>query len=978
MRREVDARRALSRKLANLRREAAQALMRGDFETARAKWEELLKLSEEAGKPTDTGVILVQLGDLWLRQRKYDEAQGQYEKALTICGKVISAEPEAQDAREGSRRRADAARFRQYERARLINLRRNSLMGLSQCHRGRGDPRAALRSAKAMLELDRQGDKPHLISGDMHYIASLYQELGQHAEARRYFEAARQSASAGPGARETSGAGPSFRPLPVQIQAVMNIASSHLQDGDQKAADAAFRRAVKLLAKLEASDSVRAPGGSTLSAPQQVSNLLLRASMSLQIASAYLQMDKTAPALACARRALDAASQASDIAGGQTEMQSSVALRKASCLLAMARVQVAMGEFKKALDYLAQVPATLKPVEKERRIDLVGPTFETALIRADAFEGMRAYDDALRSRMEVVRVTNDLPNRSAQWLFLADVGRLLESMRRSDEAERHYADSIRAIESLRGRLRLQEDQASFVENKVYAYEALAKLLLDLSRPADALHTIERVKARNLLAFLANKRLRPQSTQVAELLRQEEKLARQIAELEQRPSPPSSAEATHRGPAGVMALARPLDPEQQKKLSALKEQYDALLEHIRTSNAELADFITVAPPHPDDVQRLLSDDEVVVEYYLGRRKMPQRQGVFFLEGVVTGRENCFAFVLTNGGVRARRLEAAPQEVMERVEEFRSRIASASTETGNARGDYRELARELYDMLIAPVAPWIGQKTTLVFVPHRTLHYLPFHALITPRGKFLVEERPVAYLPSVSALKYIRSKNRHNRGSLLALGNPKTDLPPLPASEREVSQIARLFSARKVLVGAEATEAAAKRLAPRYDILLFSTHGQLYGDNPLKSNLRLTAGAGSDGRLTVDEVFDLPLRANLVALSACETGLSVGPRTTKKFPSGDDLVGLSRAFLYAGTPSVLASLWPVPDLSTAELMTAFFREFKAGASKAVALRKAQLAMLHAKSTAAGDRRGAAGVEATAHPYSWAPFVVIGDWR
>jgi CHAT domain-containing protein len=279
------------------------------------------------------------------------------------------------------------------------------------------------------------------------------------------------------------------------------------------------------------------------------------------------------------------------------------------------------------------------------------------------------------------------------------------------------------------------------------------------------------------------------------------------------------------------------------------------------------------------------------------------------------------------------------------------------------DYEKPLTDLYEILIKPVEKELAGKKHLVVVPHGMLHYLPFQALRNQEGKYLIESYTVSYLPSASVLKYAREKNRGNHADLFAVANPVTDLSPLPAAEVEAREVSALFDRKQVLLGLGATKSKFKSEGPRYDMLLFSTHGEMIESDPLKSNLRFTPTQQDDGKLTVSEIFDMEVKANLVTLSACETGLARG--TKGDFPQGDDLVGLSRAFIYAGAPSVVASLWKVSDDSTVEMMRSFYRNLKT-MPKAEALRQAQLGL--AKSSAM----------TSSHPYFWAPFILVGDWK
>ena len=205
--------------------------------------------------------------------------------------------------------------------------------------------------------------------------------------------------------------------------------------------------------------------------------------------------------------------------------------------------------------------------------------------------------------------------------------------------------------------------------------------------------------------------------------------------------------------------------------------------------------------------------------------------------------------------------------------------------------------------------------------------------------------------------------------------------------ETSEIKKLYPSSSVLLGKEATRLKAKDLSSQHDILHFAAHAELNAEDPLSSAILLAKGNGDKGRLEVREIFELDLNASLVVLSGCETGLG-------KLSSGDELVGLTRAFVYAGTPSVVASLWKVDDASTAHLMSSFYRNLKTK-SKMESLRQAQLEMIRGKvRPELLAQRGVGGVGklgqtdaarsqsqnsiSVAHPYFWAPFILVGDGK
>jgi CHAT domain-containing protein len=302
-----------------------------------------------------------------------------------------------------------------------------------------------------------------------------------------------------------------------------------------------------------------------------------------------------------------------------------------------------------------------------------------------------------------------------------------------------------------------------------------------------------------------------------------------------------------------------------------------------------------------------------------------------------------------------------------------------------------SQELHKFLIEPALQHIHGKE-LVIVPHDALHYLPFQALVAADGRYLIEQYPISYLSSASLLQFTKEKRRSGKGDrVLALGNPDLGDPKmnLEFAELEAKEIQGLYPQSSVFLKQEATEEKGKTLSSQQDIIHFASHAELSENDPLSSAILLAKGGKEDGRLEVREIFGMDLHANLVVLSACETGLG-------KLSSGDELVGLTRAFIYAGTPSVVASLWSVEDSSTAALMGSFYKNLKT-MSKVEALRQAQLKLIRGDA-ASGllARRGIGGVGklgevpeakaitseplsvSTSHPYFWAPFILVGDGK
>jgi len=271
--------------------------------------------------------------------------------------------------------------------------------------------------------------------------------------------------------------------------------------------------------------------------------------------------------------------------------------------------------------------------------------------------------------------------------------------------------------------------------------------------------------------------------------------------------------------------------------------------------------------------------------------------------------------------------------------------------------RTRARELNDTLIAPLSLKEGER--LIVVPHGPLHYLPFQALYDGKT-YLIENHAVSVSPSASVVYQAASGARKPGAAFVGFGNPdlgKAELS-LPGAQREVQQISGLFPNPQVFFRRDATKARFRDIAGKSGMLHVAAHAEVDDVDPLYSRVLLSPEGSDSGRLEAREIFDLDLtRVRLVTLSACESGLG-------KVERGDEIIGFTRSFLSAGVSGLIVSLWPVSDESTELLMSTLYQQLRSGQSVQDAMRAGQLALLH-------ERR-------FSHPFFWAPFNLIGNWR
>jgi CHAT domain-containing protein len=531
------------------------------------------------------------------------------------------------------------------------------------------------------------------------------------------------------------------------------------------------------------------------------------------------------------------------------------------------------------------------------------------------------------------------------------IGDVMWRTGKPDEAIPHYQRAIQQIESIRSVLQTEEFRQSYFEGQLRAYVRIMDALLLSGKPEEAFTYSEHARSRVFLDVLGS---RVQLARVKSgLLEEERALQERIAGLKARlTGEGDEEEGIDRG-----RLA--------SELRETEKKYNTFLEKVRKQDREQASLMTVEPLTLVEVQQLLDPGTTLIEYFVTER------GIFI-------------WVVEKEKLQFQRVALPREDLGKSVKTLRESIFSLGE-----KNKFDEASALLYKQLIEPLLSHITGKE-LIIVPHDVLHYLPFHALVGPDGHYLIEKYPIYYLSSASLLQFVKEKRKAGGEKVLAFGNPDLGDPEknLEYAELEAAEVKNVYPQSTVYVKKDASEEKSKSLSPTHDILHFATHAQLNEDDPLSSAVLLAKEDKEDGRLEVREIFGMDLKANLVVLSGCDTGLG-------KLSTGDELVGLTRAFIYAGTPSVVASLWSVDDSSTAQLMASFYRNLKT-MSKVEALRQAQLELIRGEGRSEMlAHRGVGGIGklgetvksdasqnpisiSTSHPYFWAPFILVGDGK
>lgn len=488
------------------------------------------------------------------------------------------------------------------------------------------------------------------------------------------------------------------------------------------------------------------------------------------------------------------------------------------------------------------------------------------------------------------------------WIALYEAGRAADLQKSAERAIDLYRRSVDVIEMQRASINTEANKIGFVGDKQQVYGRLVAALAENGRAAEAFEYVERSKARALVDLLASRK--ELSIPAMDAGRARDLLAQ--------------LDAADRA-------SREIDLSPAASPSTALRNLQAARAELRQAAPEASSLVSVASIPPEELRRLLGADETLVEYY-------------YVDGA------SYAFVLALDELRIVRIDAAG--LVQEVQAFRQALEA------HASAAWRTNARALHHRLWAPVRDFVVTPKVLL-VAHGALHYLPFGALEDADGRMLIDRHALRFLPSASVLKYLRAPLERKDGLLLALGNPDLQDPgmDLKFAEAEARAVAELNPGARILVRKEASETNFKKAGSVFSRVHFATHGKFQADDPLSSGLYLAKDVENDGVLTVGELYSMTLDADLVTLSACETGLG-------KIGNGDDVVGLTRGFLFAGSRSVVASLWSVEDRATAELMKAFYENL-GRMPKRDALRAAQLKTR----------------ETFAHPFFWAAFQLTG---
>jgi CHAT domain-containing protein len=511
------------------------------------------------------------------------------------------------------------------------------------------------------------------------------------------------------------------------------------------------------------------------------------------------------------------------------------------------------------------------------------------------------------------------PGSDLQTGLLALIGGSYWREQNYEEASRWFSKAIEALEATGTNLRSESMLVNFLGSYHHAYyDVLIETLLRSGKAQEAFEAAERARARAFLRLLGNRRLKP-SRAGSPVAEEAEKIRLQIANWEQ-------------------------EPVAGETLESLQRRYDALLPRAQAAAGEYVSLTSVAPLKVDEVRKDLPADTTLIGYFIT---------VFGIEAWVLDSDTLDHVRLNVDTAKLARITCWAEQLA------RTRSARPERVVKCDNGAQPADPAEAYAALIAPLRDKI-RRNRLMIIPHAELHYVPFAALYDAEKKqYLIQEYPITYVPSASTIRYLHGKETKVEGGALVLGDPiAPPQPRLPGARTEAESVAKLLHTTPKL-GSEATESLLYGLRGKVDLLHIAAHAGYDANSPLFSAVYLArSGDGKkDGTLSVDEIqseVDLS-GVNLVVLSACESG--VGKRS-----GGDEIVGLTRAVLYAGSPGVISTLWRISDEATTPLIGKFYAHLLSGELAADALRNAQMELL--------------SDEHYHDPRYWAAFVLTGN--
>ncbi|HEX8843660.1 MAG TPA: tetratricopeptide repeat protein [Pyrinomonadaceae bacterium] len=940
---------------------------------------ESLALTEELGDKGEMAAILVSLGNVYVSKGDYESALNHYRRSLKLAqaleNKLRVAVAQAGVARvhmlKGETAEALALFQSSLEVFRELRSQDQvavTLTRLGDVHRVRGEYEKSLKYFAEALESARSlGLKP-LVSSVLFGLGVVHRFRGEYEKSLEYFRESLKQA------RELN--------YKKQVSGTLNsMGVIYRSQGDYRLALETLQESLKIAEEMEDKEGVavaltnigelhRSQGHHTLALEfyrdslrlaREMENKRLIAGTLDDIGEVYNSQGDYARA----RRAYEESLALSREYGYRAEV--------VGTLHNLGDAYYAEGSYAEALRYYQESLRHARELGYKEKIVIA------SLGAANAHHSLADYQKAIELANGAAELARQIGLQDFIWAARTVAGKAYRALNKPDEARLSLAEAVALVERLRQQVAGgEQDQQRFFEKRVAPYYEMVDLLVAQGDYAGALGYAERAKGRVLLDLLSDGRVNVTKAMTDAEQRRERSLQGELVSLNTQ----LYREQLQPQPDGARLA------ELAGRLQKARLDYESLQTNLYATHPELK--VRRGRMEPLDLK--------------DAGELTHASGAALLEYVVTEKRTYLFVVTRNGATKEAtaldvyKIEIEQKKLAEMVERYRRRL---SLRDWGLEG----LSADLYNLLLRPAASQLRKETALIIAPDGPLWELPFQALRSSPDRYVVEDHAVSYAPSLTVLREMmkdrsrRAKDEAGAPTLLAFGNPALsgqpgklvksvwrgeELAPLPEAERQVKELGRLYGLKqsKVYTGGEASEGRVKSEAGKYRIVHLAAHAVLNDANPMYSQIILSqvergTGDEDDGLLEAWEITKLDLNADMVVLSACETGRG-------RVGAGEGVIGLSWALFVAGSPATVVSQWKVASAGTTELMIEFYRNLRAadttaaraaaGASvgakppsvitKSEALRRAALKLLRS--------------EKYRDPFYWAGFVVVGDAR
>ncbi|AFY85206.1 CHAT domain-containing tetratricopeptide repeat protein [Oscillatoria acuminata] len=890
----------------------------GEDAQAEQFYRQSLLISRQLGEKAAEGFSLFGLGNVYNSLGEYAQAEQYYRQSLEIFRQL------GDKGREGSTlgklgnvyySLGEYAQAEQYYRQSLEISQQlgdkgnegSTLNNLGTVYNSLGEYAQAEQYYRQSLEISQQlGDKGNEGS-TLNNLGTVYTSLGEYAQAEQYYrqslEIFRQVGDKREEGITLRNLGNVYNSLGEYAQAEQYYRQSleiFRQVGDKVGEGSALLGLGLLYENLGQYAQSEQSRRQSLEILQQLGDKVGESTALLSLGSVYGSQGEYAQAEQYYRQSLEISRQLGDKVGESNTIEA---------LDGLGSVYNSLGEYAQAEQYYRQ------SLEISRKLGDKREQGRTLHNLGTVYDSLREYAQAEQYYRQSLEISRQLGEKAGEGISLLGLGNVYNSLGEYAQAEQYYRQSIEVREQLRPGL-TDEQKISLFEQQKSTYELLQTVLIAQNKPDAALEISEKGRARAFVELLA------------------ERLS-DNREIPVTVTPPNLRDIQQ------IAAAQ----------QATIVQYSYIREDFTFGNLERFGeselYIWVIKPTGEMTFRRTD-----------LKPLWQEQDSSLAKAIADAR--CFDNLACLNNIMVSQSREETTEVRSGGGLFNYQAQDEQARPVSQQ-ENREL-KQLYQLLIEPIADLLPTNPSerVIFVPHNALFLVPFPALQDARGQYLIEKHTILTAPSIQVLGLTRDQKQAQtvvNSDILVVGNPTMpvvgteQLRALPGSEQEAREIGQLLNVTP-LIGSMATKATVVQQMQSSRIIHLATHGSFDPNIPLDSWLALTPSGSDDGLLTAAEIFGLNLNAELVVLSACDTG--------RGKITGDGVIGLSRSFISAGVPSVLVSLWKVPDDSTSLLMREFYQLWEESGDKGQALRQAMLTTM----------------QQYPNPVNWAAFTLMGE--